>query len=168
MLLSGCENDDVGWSGPPKSELEKLHAKKRGRPEAKSADRLPPGELLEGPDEFFGFAVPKGMRGRLVAPGIVEITGRVDFDLLADYTKDRIAVRHAEMLPNQLIYRNARILGTQDKVFDLIVSRQNSGTRLEIHEITKRPAPRGLSEEERWKRAGLKPSGGLIDPRAME
>jgi hypothetical protein len=170
MVLSGCacENDDVEWSGPPKSELEKLHAKKRGRPEAKSADRLPPGALLEGSEEFYGFAVPRGMKGRVVAPGIVEITGRADFDLLASYTKDRIAVRHAEMLPDQLIFRNARILGTPEKVFDLTVSRQRPGSRLEIHEITKRAAPKGLSEEERWKRAGLRPSGGLIDPSAME
>lgn len=167
--MSACENEEeVEWSGPPKSDLQKLYEKRRGRPEAQSADRLPPGELLEGTEEFYGFAVPRGMRGRYVAPGIVEITGRADFDQLADYTKDRIAVKHAEMLPNELIYRNARILGTKDKVFDLTVSRQKLGSRLEIQEITKKPATGGLSEEERWKRAGLKPSGGLIDPSAME
>lgn len=166
--MSGCGEDEVEWSGPPPSELAKLHEKNRGKPQARSADRLPPGELLEGPDEFFGFSVPKGMRGNIKAPGLVEITGRAEFDKLATYTKDRIAVRHAEMLEDQLVFRNARILGTKDRVFELTVTRQRQGSRLEIQEVTKKPAPQGLSEEERWKRAGLKPNGGLIDPNAME
>jgi hypothetical protein len=123
---------------------------------------------LEGPVEFFGFSVPRGMKGQLKAPRLVEITGQADFDKMAAYTKDRIAVRHAEMLQDQLVYRNARILGTKDRVFDLTLHRERLGSRLEILEITRSPATGGLSEEERWKRAGLKPSGGLIDPNAME
>lgn len=168
LFLAGCAEDEMEWSGPPRSELERLYEKNRGRPQARSPDRLPPGELLEGPDEFFGFSVPRGMRGQLKAPGLVEITGRADFDKLATYTKDRIAVRHAEMLEDRLIFRNARILGTKDRLFDLTVSRQRLGSRLEILEITKKPGTKGLSEEERWKRAGLKPGGGLIDPNSME
>lgn len=168
FVLSGCGEEEVEWSGPPKGELNKLYEKNRGKPQARSADRLPPGDLLEGPDEFFGFAVPRGMRGRLIAPGLVEITGHVDFDKLATYTKDRIAVRHAEMLEDQLVFRNARILGTKDRLFELTLNRQRKESRLEIQDITKTPAPQGLSEDERWKRAGLKPSGGLIDPNSME
>lgn len=168
LFLAACTEEEMEWSGPPQSELEKLYEKNRSRPEARSPDRLPPGELLEGPDEFFGFSVPRGMRGHLKAPGLAEITGRVDFDKLATYTKDRIAVRHAEMLENQLVFRNARILGTKDRIFDLTVSRQKIGCRLEIQEVTKKRSLGGLSAEERWRRAGLRPSGGLLDPNAME
>ncbi len=163
----GCE-DEVEWSGPPPSEFERLRAQKRDEPRATSPDRLPPGELLEGPDEVFGIAVPRGMVGHKKGPKIAEITGSADYDLLVDYIKARISVRHAEMLEDRLVFPNARILGSKDRIYELTVRRLPRGSKVTILDVTKLPGTGGLSEEERWKRAGLKPGGGLIDPNAME
>lgn len=158
--LWGCQ-EEVEWVGPPPGA--------RGeKPQAKSADRLPPGDLLEGTEEIYGFAVPRGMTTTRKAPTMVQITGQVNFDALTDYVKDRIAARHAEMLDQKLVFPSARILGNQDQIFEITLVKHRTKCVLEIRDKTRPPATQGLSEEERWKRAGLKPGGGLIDPNAME
>jgi len=160
LPLGSCQ-EEVEWVGPPPGALGE-------KPQAKSADRLPPGELLEGTEEVYGFAVPRGMTTVRKAPTIVHISGQVSFDALTDYVKDRIAARHAEMLEQKLVFPNARILGNKDQIFEITLMRQRTKCVLEIRDETRPPATQGLSEEERWKRAGLKPGGGLIDPNAME
>lgn len=161
-LLSGCrEEAEEKWSGPPESNANDA-------PQAASPDRLPPGELLEGSESAFGFSIPKGMKLTRISPKMVRVTGKVDFDALTEYVKDRIAVRHAEMLDGELVFPNARIRGNQEGVYRLSLSSFPLGTKLVIQDKTRPPGTGGLTEKQRWERTGLRPSGGLIDPNQME
>jgi hypothetical protein len=94
--------------------------------------------------------------------------GNVHFDDLTDYVKARISARHAEMLDGQLVFPNARIRGNSHNVFEVTISKMPQGAMLQIKDETKPPGTPGLTEEQRWKRAGLRPSGELIDPNGME
>jgi len=161
-LCAGCEEkvDQSNWQGaPPRASGE--------QPQARSADRLPPGELLEGTESTFGFAVPKGM-SLFQSPKSATITGPVDFDALTSYVKDRIAVRHAEMIGDELYFRNAHIRGREDSVFELSIRSRGSTSVLLIKDKTLKPPTFGLTQEQRWKKEGLRPSGRLIDPNQME
>src|SRR5690606_979964 len=132
--------EEVEWVGPPPGL-------KGERPQAKSADRLPPGQLLEGTEEVYGFAVPRGMTTVRRTPTIVQVIGQVNFDALTDYVKDRIAARHAEMLEQKLVFPSARILGNENQIFEITVMRQRNKSMLEIRDTTRPPATQGLSEE---------------------
>jgi len=160
--LQGCDRpEEEEWSGPPPQDAD-------GAPKASSPDRLPPGELLEGPESAYGFAVPKGMTLSRHTPTSVRLTGNVDFGALTTYVKDRIAVRHAEMLDGVLVFPNARIKGNAEQVFRLILREDPKGSLLTIQNETRPPATHGLTEKQRWERVGLRPGGGLLNPNQME
>jgi hypothetical protein len=101
-------------------------------------------------------------------PTSVRITGRVDFGALTTYVKDRIAVRHAEMLDGELLFPDARIRGNQKEIFRLTLREDPSGCVLVIRNETRPPATHGLTEKQRWERVGLRPGGGLLNPNQME
>jgi hypothetical protein len=158
--LSACQKEEVEVVDPPPIA--------DGKPVAKSPDRLPPGKLLEGTEEAYGFAVPRGMEVTYPTRKSALIAGSVDFDDLTDYVKDRIIVRHAELIHGKLVFRNARIKGQKDMLFDLSIAEGSAKTQLRITNRTRLPTETGPSEPERWKKHGLRPDGGLIDPNSME
>jgi hypothetical protein len=72
------------------------------------------------------------------------------------------------MLGDRLIFPSVRIRGVPKKVFEISIAKRGRVSRVDITDKTKRPPTHGLSEKQRWERSGLKPSGGLIDPKGME
>ncbi len=163
--LLACERDvdTSDWKGAPPRFAEET----QGAPQATSPDRLPPGDLLEGTERTFGFSVPKGMTLIQSARGSV-MRGPVNFDELTSYVQARIAVRHAEMEGDTLFFRSALIRDGEKGIFEFSISTERRDTILRIKNRTPNPPVFGLSEKERWKRAGMKPSGGLIDPHQMQ
>lgn len=138
----------------------------RSAPRAQSPDRLPPGALLEGEHEAFGFRFPKGMSVSKLRKH-ARAQGDVNFEHLVDYVKARISVRHAEMFGSRLVFPHATILGHKGE-FTLTLLEGKREQVLLIEDESRPPATVGLSEEERWKRVGLKPNGELIDRNGME
>ncbi len=159
--LSGCEEP------PPETEGGLVKQAKQGRPEAPSPDRLPEGQLLEGDEEAFGFRFPRDMqvthsRKRARA------AGRVDFDALTDYVKARVLARHAEMFGPRLVFPRVKIRGQKEGIYKVTLLQGAREQVLLIEDESKPPATIGLTEEQRWKQAGLKPNGELIDPKGMQ
>lgn len=161
-LNAACSREppDEDWRTPPTDNTA---------PVATSPDRLPPGELIEGTEDAFGIRVPKGMT--LSPPSIKyrRFAGRVDFDQLTEYVRTRITAHHAELRRDALFFDNVRIKGGDPgRVYDVTLTNRPSERVVVIEDTTRPPANPNISSEERWKRAGLKPHGGLIDPNAME
>src|SRR5690606_21187306 len=94
--------------------------------------------------------------------------GAVNFDDLTAYVKDRVTVRHAEMFGSRIVFPNATIKGVKDKVFDLTLREHRGQSILEIEDRTRPPASPGLTEKERWEKAGFKVTNGSIDPIELE
>ncbi len=139
-----------------------------GKPQPNSPDRLPPGALLEGPESAFGFAIPKGMELAHPTRSTYRAEGRVNFDDLTNYVKDRIVVRHAEMFGTRLVFPNAKIKGEENKIFNLTLREHHGRAILEIRDETPLPPTHGLTEKERWEKAGFKVTNGSIDPKELE
>lgn len=137
-------------------------------PEATSPDRLPPGALLEGSEEAFGFPIPKGMILSRSNRRAFRAEGRVDFNDLTDYVKERIHVRHAEMFGSRLLFPNAKLRSGGDLLLEFAITQHRGQSILTIRNRTPLPATHGLSEKERWERAGFKFEGGRIDPKVLE
>lgn len=162
LFTGACEEKEVKWvyERPPPNGA--------GKPEANSPDRLPPGALLEGPESAFGFAIPKGMTLAHPNRSTYRAEGAVNFDDLTSYVKDRITVRHAEMFGTRLVFPNAKIKGEENKVFDLTLREHRGRSILEIRDRTLLPTTPGLTETQRWEKAGFKVTNGSIDPKELE
>jgi hypothetical protein len=123
-------------------------------------DRLLPGELSTSSQLVFGFPVPNGMIIERAFPEEVHLVGEVTVGGLSDYIR-----KHAEVGPPELVGAILRFdrahIPNQDKTrqYRFEVTQRGRQVRLLVMDVTPPPVQPGLSDEERWKQAGLKPNG---------
>ena len=78
-------------------------------------------------------------------------------------------VSHVEIGAARTIFPNARIrAGAADKVYELEVIPEPGRTRLVIRDVTPPKVVPGLTDEERWRQAGLTPQGRPLDMKKFE
>lgn len=124
---------------------------------------------MEGPEDAFGLAIPKKMKIQAAFPENVHAVGSVDAGELSNYVRKRVLVAHVEVADKRFIFPKVKIRGgDENKLYRIEVLDQGHETKLIVRDITPAPKVEGLTEPERWERAGMKPSGGLIDPNEME
>lgn len=132
-------------------------------------DRLAPNELAESDREVFGFPVPRQMRVEQRFADVAYLIGEVTPEALANYVRQRVEVSHVEIGAARTVFPKARIkAGAQDRVYQLEVIPDRLATKLVIRDVTPLTPVKGLSEEERWRRAGMTPDGRPIDPKKLE
>ena len=161
LLCASCHGKSSGPSGTS------------GAPAVPSAarpvDRLAPDELAAGNAEVWGFPVPRDMQVEHRYHEVTHIIGPVKPDALANYVRDRVVVSHVEIGAARTIFPNARIKGgASDRVYELDVIPEPGITRLVIRDMTPPKVEPGLTDEERWRQAGLTPQGRPLDPKAFE
>ena len=141
-----------------------------GASSAKPVDRLAPGELAPGKSDAFGLVLPRKMRLDAKSPRTAHASGKVTPEALANYVRKHVVVSHVELGAARTIFPRARITGgLPNKVYRIEVIASRAGyTKLVVRDITRPPAAQGLSEEERWRRAGFTPDGKPINMKALE
>ena len=136
---------------------------------SKPIDRLAPDELAAGNADVWGFVVPREMQVEHRYQGITHLIGPVKPDALSNYVRERVVVSHVEIGAGRTIFPDARIkAGAADRVYELDVIPEPGITRLIIRDMTPPKIVPGLSDAERWRRAGLTPEGRPLDPKAFE
>lgn len=132
-------------------------------------DRLAPGELGSSSRMVFGFSVPQGLHVDAEFRDAVHLSGSVELEALGRYVRDRVAVSHVEVMGASWVFPNARIKGGDSKrTYRLELVRDRARTRMVIRDTTRLPAVEGLSEAERWKRAGFTPDGKPLNEETLE
>ena len=132
-------------------------------------DRLAPNELAAGNAEVWGFVVPLEMQVEHRYQEVTHLVGPVKADALANYVRDRVAVSHVEIGAARTIFPKARIrAGAADKVYEIEVIPEPGRTRLVIRDVTPPKVVPGLTDEERWRQAGLTPQGRPLDMKRFE
>jgi hypothetical protein len=127
-------------------------------------DRLSPGELAESSQLAFGFPVPKGMRIDRAFPDAVHLVGEVPAAELVSYVQKHAQVNGAELAGKMMHFDHVRIpsqKAPREYSFDVVQTGQK--VQLIIKDVTPRQTEPGLSDEERWRQAGLKPNGEALD-----
>jgi hypothetical protein len=134
------------------------------------ADRLAPGELAVGDGDVFGLPVPRGMVVLGRAPDSALLIGEVTPEAVANYVRDRVVVSHVEVAAGRTVFPRARIKdGPADRVFRIDVVQEYRSTKLLVTDVTPPPPPApGLSDAERWRRAGFSADGRALDPKRLE
>ncbi|HYP98118.1 MAG TPA: hypothetical protein VER96_05560 [Polyangiaceae bacterium] len=152
-----------------KSEAASKPAASSSGTVSKPVDRLAPDELAAGNAEVFGFVVPREMHVEQRYKEATHLLGPVKPDALANYVRERVVVSHVEIGAARTIFPDARIkAGAPDRVYELDVIPEPGNTRLVIRDTTPPKVEPGLTDEERWRKAGLTPQGRPLDPKAFE
>ena len=167
--MAGCERSDpvlVGnASGPSKPKV------------AIPVDRLAPGELEPGDEIAFGLPIPKGMRVVRRFDDSTHAKGKVDHDELVAYLKRRLATSHLTYKPDKVVFPEVRLRnepengtaqGAQDTTLRVEVWADRDMTWLRVTDTTVPPLVEGLTEAERWRRAGMHPDGSPLDPDSLK
>jgi len=133
----------------------------------KPVDRLLPGELAPGEGHVFGLAVPNGMTVKGSFAEAAYLEGNVAPESLANYVRDRVDVERVEIGVARTLFPNARIRGgAAGRWYEIeVVAGNASPTRLVVRDVTPHEAngPPTMTEEERWRQAGLTRDGKPLD-----
>ncbi|HEY6556314.1 MAG TPA: hypothetical protein VI072_03535 [Polyangiaceae bacterium] len=132
-------------------------------------DRLAPDELAAGSALAFGFPMPQRMTIRATFPDAVHASGSVTPQALAQYVGERVAVAHVEVAATRTIFPKARIKGgAAERVYQFDIASEGPETLLVIRDITPPPVVQGLSQAERWRRAGMTPDGKPLNEKQLQ
>jgi hypothetical protein len=82
------------------------------------------------------------------------------------YIQENTVTRYPELRGNTFVFSSVKLSATApERTFRLEVTSHLRTTRLVIEELAtaKSPEPPAQTDEERWRRAGLKPNGEPLD-----
>jgi hypothetical protein len=157
----------LGALGCAKKEPPKPNLPPTPSATAMSADRLLPGELAEGHEKAMGLVVPRDMRILRRFDDSAVARGRVAPDAVANYVRSRVDATTAEIGAARTVFPRAHVKGQPpEKVVRIEVVLDVDSTELLLRDLTPHPVEPGLSEDERWRKAGVVP-GKPFDPNAL-
>lgn len=127
-------------------------------------DALEPGELQEGTEKVYGLTLPRSFKVVREFDGVAYCAGSGRPENVSNYIRRRVDARTVELGPARTVFPTVQVNGSTGKKLRIEVASGNGETELIIRDVTPPAIEPGLTEEERWKKAGLKPSGGLLNP----
>jgi hypothetical protein len=155
---SGCS----GCKGKPPPE------KKVAPP---PADRLGPGELPLGADKAFALPLPNGSRVMSRYGGTILVRCSYTADQLATYVRLHVTGGTVTAGAAQTRFDNVTVPAEPTRRLRIEVRTHVADgmpSEMVIHDVTPQPNDPSLSEEEKWRRAGLTPQGRPLDPKNMQ
>lgn len=159
VLNLGCKEKSEAPPAPPQSTV----------PSAQTpADQLAPGELAQGKENAFGFALPRRMQIEARFGDAVFASGQIPPEQVANYVRKYTIADGIETGPAKTIFAKVTLKEAPATSLRIEVIAQGSITKLVVRNETRAPAKEGLSEEERWKELGLSPRGDVLDPTQLE
>lgn len=132
------------------------------------ADAVRPGEIAEGTEQAFGLPIPRRMRVRSRFPDAISAVGDLPPERLSNYVRERVVVESVETGPAKTVFTRATLKSAPQRMLRIEVIARSGVTELVVRDQTRPPIEEGLSEEERWRRKGLKPDGSPLDPTHLE
>lgn len=128
-----------------------------------------PGELAEGTYVAFGLPLPREMRLTKRFPDSVYASGRLEFEHVSNYFRERLSAKQVETGPHRTIFVGAKVIDEPELTVDVDVRRRIGFVELRIANKTRKPAKAEpqLTEKERWGRMGLTPDGKVLEEYAQ-
>jgi hypothetical protein len=144
---------------PPPTEREEA---------APEPDRLKASERLPEAETAFGLAIPNGLRRSRYFNDSVYFMGATSQAQVLDQIASQVVSGPAEMFGKRAVLRRAYVKSdAHRRTLHIEVTDTAHGTELYIQDVTREPAPVGLSQPEMWSRAGRNADGTPIDQNQM-
>lgn len=128
-----------------------------------------PGELAEGSYVAFGLPLPREMRLTRRFPDKIYASGRLEFEHVSNYFRERLSAKQVETGPHRTIFVGAKVIDEPELTVDVDVRRRIGFVEIRIANKTRKrakPEPE-LTEKERWGRMGLTPDGKVLEEYAQ-
>ncbi len=131
---------------------------------APSVDSVDSEELAEGDKSAFGLPIPRDMTVEAQFPDSVQAVGRVSFEALANYVRDRVRAERIDTGPAKTVFVGAKLKQDDGKKIRVEVT-SVAGSRVEllVRDKTKAEPSDGLTPAQRWRKAGVGPNGREIN-----
>ncbi len=126
-------------------------------------DTTEPNEIAEGDTLAFGLVLPRELRIQAQAQDVTYAIGKLPFEALANYVRDRVIPTRVDTGPAQTVFVDAIVKRDPKHVVQVEVRAKRGRVELVVRDRTPKPAEKGLTEAERWRRAGLTPDGRPIE-----
>lgn len=131
--------------------------------DARPIDHVGKNELLEGPERAFALKLPRGMRPKGTFVDVVYVEGEPEVRKVIDYVAARVRDGTVSRGERSATFDGVRIPEEPTRYLRIVVGLTPTGaTKLEVHDVTKKPAAAASSDAERLKRVGLSPNGKLL------
>ncbi len=135
-------------------------------------DHLAPDEVVEGNERAFGLPLPRDSKVEARFAASVHVTSVLAPEKLANFVRAR--VKGGAITAGGAATKMDDVTAVADPARVLSIEvRETRGhplakSEMIVRDTTPPPFDPTLSEEERWKRAGLTPSGKVLDPSRLE
>jgi hypothetical protein len=135
---------------------------------ASPADHLAPGELLEGPEQVFGVALPREVKLRESFVDVAYASGPAAVPALVQYFRARLEDGALREGPGAATFEHVKVRGKPGADLTVRITPAPSGANVEVRDTTPPRLPPLPDEAARWKQVGLTPEGRLADPRHLD
>jgi len=137
--------------------------------DAATPDRLGPGEGLPESETAFGLAMPPGMRLVRHFKDAAYFAGNVELERSLEQVAQHVTPRDAQLVTSGAVFPRVRVNGDgSGRLLRVTLTRMRHGSQVHIEDITPNtPVLSGLSQEERWRKAGRKADGTPLDPNQL-
>jgi hypothetical protein len=131
-------------------------------------DQLAPGELLEGTEKAFALVLPRGVHVQRAFMDLVYASGEPRADDVANYIRARVREGTVTRGATGTVFDSVKVPAEPTRVLHILVGHlpASDACNLVIRDMTPPPPqPVPTSEAERFRAAGLTPSGQFLDPK---
>jgi hypothetical protein len=140
--------------------------------EIKPPDHLAPSEVVEGKERAFGLPLPRTAHIAARFEKTVHVQTPLTHEELVNYVRAR--VKDGKVTPGTSGTQLFDVTPVGDPMkrltIDVRLYRGGDGNHSEmiVRDTTPTPVEPGLTDEQRWQKAGLTPSGQIADPKKLQ
>lgn len=136
------------------------------------ADHLATNEVVEGKEKAFALPLPYHAQVTARFSDAITVRSPLKPEELANFVRSRVKEGNVIAGGASTTFENVIVPAEPARRLSIEVRRTrltgDARSEMTIRDVTPPPFEPGLSEEERWKKAGFDPHGKPIDPRQMQ
>lgn len=161
----GCHKDESSDEGAPTANASAS---------VTPVDHLAPGELVEGTEKMFGVTLPRELVAERQFVDVGYASGEPGQAAVATYFSTRVQGGKVTTGDRGAIFDSVHAAADANRVLRIEVKTATDGpfagrgSQVTIRDITAPKLPDEPNEDARWKAAGLKPDGTLLDPQHLK
>jgi hypothetical protein len=131
-------------------------------------DHLATGELLEGTEHAYGLTLPRGVKVDETFGDVAYASGPVALHPLVDYFRARLHDGDLREGEGSATFTHVTAPGKPEPLLTIHVATSRDVVRIEIRDETPPVLAPLPDDPSRYKRAGLTPSGRILDPTHLD